>query len=191
MKNEYLSAKETAKRIGKHENTIRNMISDGRIKASKTSNGEYQISPEDVYLFEKEKEVKENNKKVETSVDVITWNIENEILHRSDELYKRICDSIILFQNSDEFKERKKLVKILNGKNVGDEKKENAYNRLKEINYSLNTMQQEILQMLRYDLEEFFKLDDLKYDIQRFGNIAIARDMQRLERIENMWEERW
>lgn len=52
-------------------------------------------------------------------------------------------------------------------------------------------MQQEILQMLRYDLEEFFKLDDLKYDIQRFGNIAIARDMQRLERIENMWEERW
>ena len=124
-------------------------------------------------------------------MDVITWNIENEILHRSDELYKRICDSIILFQNSDEFKERKKLVKILNGKYVGDEKKENAYNRLKEINYSLNTMQQEILQMLRYDLEEFFKLDDLKYDIHRFGNIAIARDMQRLERIENMWEERW
>lgn len=192
MQNENLSVKETAKLIGKHENTIYNMIGDGRLKASKTSDGKYQISRNDIYLFELENSIKDNLEKVESSVEIFTNNIDEEILKNSDRLYAKICDKIISFHSSDEFKERNKIVKILKGKNkIEDEKQIKVLNRLREINHQLNIKQKEILKMLRYDLEEYYELCDLKYEITSFGRKVETRSNIELDKIENKWEERW
>lgn len=194
MQDEYLSVKETAKRIGKHENTIYNMIDDGRLKASKTSDGKYQILSKDIYLFEQEKYIKDNIREIESSSETFINKIDFEIAKKADELFKSMYEEISSYLNSDEYKELVKIDKVLKNTSNSD-KKTKLSNRRKVICKELSSKQIKMFNRLYYDIDKYYGLCDLKDNILNFEeNIktnytSILSDIEDIE--EDKWRERW
>lgn len=163
MENRF-TVKRASEFIGVSQNTIYNMIEDGRLRATMI-NGNHMINDEDVLLTRSTKEMSDENKNVLKNSEATIKKAKEELKFKASRVFSEIGDEIDKFNT---FMETKYVEEMIQAQELFDETLENKPQDMLEIHDKLCELQEKPREMKGEIIINLKKIIDDYYEKYMF-----------------------